>query len=59
MKIGNLPAEEFRIMTVEMSQNRGKRMEVKTEMMQEMSTIDLQEPKNKQTRDEQYTRRNP
>ena len=46
-------------MIVNMIQGLGKRMEVKTEMMQEMSTIDLQEPKNKQTRDEQYTRRNP
>ena len=36
-------------MIVNMIQGLGKRMEVKTEMMQEMSTIDLQEPKNKQT----------
>ena len=59
MEIGNLSDKEFRIMIVNMIQGLGKRMEVKTEMMQEMSTIDLQEPKNKQTRDEQYTRRNP
>ena len=35
-----------------MIQDLGKRMEVKIEMMQEMSTTDLKELKNKQTRDE-------
>ena len=49
MKIGNLPAEEFRIMTVEMSQNRGKRMEAENKKTQERFTKDLQELKNKQT----------
>ena len=49
MKIGNLPAEDFRIMTVEMSQNRGKRMEAENKKTQERFTKDLQELKNKQT----------
>ena len=48
MKIGNLPAEEFRIMTVEMSQNRGKRMEAENKKTQERFTKDLKELKKKQ-----------
>ena len=47
MEIGNLSDKEFRIMIVNMIQGLGKRMEVKTEMMQEMSTTDLQELKHK------------
>ena len=46
--IGNLPEKEFRIMIVKMIQDLGKRMEAKTEKMQEMFTKDLQELKNKQ-----------
>ena len=36
-------------MTVNMTQDLGKRMEVKIEKMQEMFTKDLEEIKNKQT----------
>ena len=46
--IGNLPEKEFRIMIVKMIQDLGKRMEAKTEKMQEMFTKDLQELKNKE-----------
>ena len=45
----NLLEKEFRIMTVNMIQDLGKRMEAKIEKMQEMFTKDLQELKNKQT----------
>ena len=47
--IGNLPEKEFRIMIVKMIQDLRKRMEAKTENMQEMFTKDLQELKNEQT----------
>ena len=46
VEIGNLP-EKFGIMIVKI-QDVGKRMEAKTEMMQEMFTKDLEELKNKQ-----------
>ena len=49
VEIGNLPENEFRIMIVKMIQDLGKRMEVKTEKMQEMFNKDLEELKNKQT----------
>ena len=48
MEIGNLPEKEFRIMTMKMIQELGKRMEVKIEKMQEMVNKDLEELKNKQ-----------
>ena len=48
VEIGNLPEKEFRIMIVKMIQDLRKRMEAKTEKMQEMFTKDLQELKNKQ-----------
>ena len=47
--MGNLPEKEFRIITVKMIQDLGKRMEAKIEKMQEMLTKDLEELKNKQT----------
>ena len=50
MEIGNLPEKEFKIMIVKMIQGLRKRMEAKTEMMQEMFTKDLEELKNKQKR---------
>ena len=50
VEIGNLPEKEFRITTVNMIQDLGKRMEAKTEKMQEMFTKDLQELKNKKER---------
>ena len=56
--IGNLPEKEFRIMIVKMIQDLRKRMEAKTEKMQEMFTKDLQELKNKQTEMNTTTRRN-
>ena len=49
MEIGNLPEREFRKMIVKMIQDLGKRMEVKTEKMQEIFNKDLEELKNKQT----------
>ena len=48
VEIGNLLEKEFRIMIVRMIQGLGKRMEAKTEKMQEMFTKDLEEVKNKQ-----------
>ena len=47
-EIGNLPEKEFRIMILKMIQDLGKRMEAKTERMQEMFNKDLEELKNKQ-----------
>ena len=47
VETGNLPETEFRIMIVKMIQDLRKRMEAKTENMQEMFTKDL-ELKNKQ-----------
>ena len=49
VKIGNLPEKEFRIITVKMIQDLGKRMEAKIEKIQEMFTKDLEELKNKPT----------
>ena len=46
MEIGNLPEKEFR-MIVKMIQDLRKRMEAKTEKMQEMFTTGLEELKNK------------
>ena len=51
VEIGNLPEKEFRIMTVKMIQDLGKRMEAKIEKMQDMFNKDQEELKN---RDEQY-----
>ena len=47
VEIGNLPEKEFRIMTVKMIQDLGKRMEAKIEKMQEMFNKDLKELKDK------------
>ena len=47
MEIGNLPEKQFRIMTVKMIEDLGKRMEAKIEKMQEMSKKNLEELKNK------------
>ena len=47
MQIGNLPEKEFRIMIVKMIQDLRKRMEAKTEKMQEMFNKGLEELKNK------------
>ena len=49
MEVGNIPEKEFRIMTVKMIQDLGKRMEAKIEKMQEMLKKDLEVLKNKQT----------
>ena len=49
VETGNLPEKEFRITTVKMIQDLGKRMEAKIEKMQEMFNKDLEELKNKQT----------
>ena len=48
VEIGNLPEKELRIMIVKMTQDLAKRMEARTEKMQEMFNKDLQELKNKQ-----------
>ena len=47
VEIGNLPEKEFRIMIVKMIQDLRKRMEAKTEKMQEKFNKDLEELKNK------------
>ena len=44
MEIGKLPEKEFRMMIVKLIQDLGNRME----KMQEMSTKDLEELKNKE-----------
>ena len=49
VEIDNLPEKEFRRMIVKMIQDLGKRMEAKTEKMQEMFNKGLEELKNKQT----------
>ena len=48
MEIGNFAEKEIRRMIVTMIQDLRKRMEAKTEKMQEMFTKDLEELKNKQ-----------
>ena len=48
METGNLPEKEFRIMIVKMIPDLRKRMEAKSEKMQEMSATDLEELKDKQ-----------
>ena len=48
MERSNLLEKEFRIMTVNMIQDLGEKMEAKIEKMQEVFTKDLQELKNKQ-----------
>ena len=47
VEIGNLPEKEFRIMIVKMIQDLRKRIQAKTEKMQEMFNKDLEELKNK------------
>ena len=47
VEIGNLPEKEFRIMTVKMIQDLGKRMEAKIKKMKEMFNKDLEKLKNK------------
>ena len=49
MEIGNFAEKEIRRMIVKMIQDLRKRMEAKTEKMQEMFTKGLEELKNKQT----------
>ena len=49
MKTGNLPEKDFRLITVKMIQDLGKRMEAEIEKTQEMFTKDLEELKDKQT----------
>ena len=44
---GNRPEKEFSIVTLKMVQNLGKRLEAKTEKMQEVFNKDLEELKNK------------
>ena len=49
VETGAISEKEFRIMIMKMIQDLRKRMEAKTEKMQEMFTKDLEEIKNKQT----------
>ena len=49
-EIGNLPEKEFKVIIVKMIQDLGKRMEAKTEKMQDMFKKDIEELKNKQRR---------
>ena len=49
MEIGNLPKKEFRVVTVNMIQYLGKRIEAQIKKMQEMFNKELEELKNKQT----------
>ena len=46
LQISNHPEKEYRIMTVKMIQDLGKRMRAKIENMQEMFNKDLEELKN-------------
>ena len=48
-EISNLPEYEFRVMIVKMTQNLRNRMEAQVEKIQQMFSKDLEEPKNKQT----------
>ena len=48
VEIGNLPEKWLRIMIVKIIQGLRKRMEAKSEKMQEMSATDLEELKDKQ-----------
>ena len=50
VETGNLNEKECRVQTVKMIQDLGKRMEAKTEKMQDMFKKDLEELKNKQRR---------
>ena len=54
LEIGNLPGKEFRIMIVKVIQDLGKRMEAKTEKMQEMLNKKPRRIKGQKNRDEQY-----
>ena len=49
VEISNLPKKEFRVMTVKMIQDLGKRMQAQTKKIQEMFNKDLEDLKNKQT----------
>ena len=49
VKTGKRPEKDFRIITVKMIQDLGKRMEAEIEKTQEMFTKDLEELKDKQT----------
>ena len=46
-EIGNLPEKEFRVMTVKMIQDLGKRMETQIENLREMFNKELKDLKNK------------
>ena len=45
VEIGNLPEKQFRIIIVKMIQDLGKRMEAKTEKMQEIFNKDVEKLK--------------
>ena len=48
VEIGNIPKKEFRVMTVKMIQDLGKRTEAQTEKIQEMFNKGLEDLKNKE-----------
>ena len=65
VKIGNLPEEEFRVMTVKMIQELGKKMDTQNKKLQELYNKELENIKNNQTElknkisaIKKYTRRN-
>ena len=49
VKIGNLPEEEFRVMTVKMIQELGKKMDTQNKKLQELYNKELENIKNNQT----------
>ena len=54
VEIANLPEKEFRIMLVKMTQDLRKRMEAKTEKMQEMFNKDLAEGANNNNKNKNH-----
>ena len=48
VEIGDLPEEKFRAMTINMTQDFGKRVEAQTEKVQKMLNEELKDLKNKQ-----------
>ena len=47
METGNLPEKEFRVLTVKITQDLGKRREAQTKRTQEMFNEGLEDLKNK------------
>ena len=59
VETGNLPEKEFRVLTVKITQDLGKRREAQTKRTQEMFNEGLEDLKNKYNNwNENYTGRN-